>query len=159
MLRIVDRIGSLDMSKLEAVYEQTIIQKRIDPDVFISGLYDFFQTRDAMVCILEDELNYLSALRLEPYRNGCLISWLETQKTLRGNGYATTLVDEVIRWCADRQMLPVYAHVHKSNLASVRVFENAGFLITGKPAVFLDGSVYTSFHTLKYDKNVLSHIG
>ena len=57
----------------------------------------FFKSPKAMYCLWEINGAYVSALRLEQYRDGLLLEALETAPDKRGNGYATELIRAVQR--------------------------------------------------------------
>lgn len=152
MLKIVRNSGELDVSRLKNVYDETIIAQKLEYSEFIEGLYDFLRINDVAIFIRQLENEYVCALRLEPYRQGYLISWLETRKDFRNAGHAKALLRDVLSWCCENGKVPVYTHVLKSNLRSLNVFTGCDFEITGKPAVLLDGSVSSAYHTLIYKK-------
>ena len=111
---------------------------------------DFFKTPKAMYCIWEVEGIYVSALRLEPYRDGLLLEALETMPGKRGRGYASVLVKAVQRLpeLAGRK---IYSHVGKRNEPSLRTHRACGFEITSDRAVYVDGSVNDRCYTLCYE--------
>ena len=52
----------------------------------------FFRTSDAVYAIWEEQGTYVSALRLEPYRDGLLLEAFETAPPSRRQGYAEKLI-------------------------------------------------------------------
>jgi len=98
----------------------------------------FFRTSDARYLIWEENGNYISALRLEPYRDGLLLSALETIPQMRRRGYAERLIRAALELTGDRK---VYSHIHKSNKPSLRAHEKCGFMRIQEHAVYIDGSV------------------
>ena len=97
---------------------------------------DFFRVPGAYYAIWQEAGRYVSALRLEPYRDGLLLEALETAPEQRRKGYAEVLI---------RAALPgqgkVYSHVHKRNIPSLRIHEKCGFRRISEQAVYIDGSV------------------
>ncbi len=105
----------------------------------------FFTTPGAFYCIWEENGKYVSALRLEPYRDGLLLAALETAPEHRRKGYAAKLVMAVLAYVGERK---VYSHVSKKNMASLSVHEKCGFSVMADYAVYADGSVLTGACTL-----------
>ena len=105
----------------------------------------FFRTDGAVYLIWEEKGTYISALRLEPYRDGLLLEALETLPAMRRKGYAVHLVMEALKWVGGRK---VYSHVAKRNTASLRTHEKCGFQKLLDYAVYADGSVNDSCCTL-----------
>ena len=108
----------------------------------------FFTTENARYCIWTEKGRYISALRLEPYRDGLLLEALETEPGERRKGYAAKLIRGV------QEQLPgdkIYSHVSKRNLASLRTHERCGFRIIADNAVYADGSVTNRSYTLCWE--------
>lgn len=103
----------------------------------------FFQTPGAVCCVWQEEGRYLSALRLEPYRDGMLLEALETAPDCRGKGYATTLIREALALRQEK----IYSHISRKNAASIRVHEKCGFRKILDHAVYIDGSVSANADT------------
>lgn len=158
MLKVVTSRKDLDYFALESVYSQSVASRELAIGMyaaqmeFYSALDDFFQVPLATYGIWLDNSQYISAVRAEPYRDGFLFSCLETNPDHRNKGIASILIARMLEWLEASGHLPVYAHVHKTNASSLSVFRKCGFTITDRPAVFLDGSVYTSHYTLIYTK-------
>ena len=109
---------------------------------------DFFKVQNAFYGIWMEDDFWISALRLEPFRDGLLLEALETHPEHRGKGYAKKLVKAVLQDVS----LPVYSHVLKDNLASLAVHRACGFQIHKDCAVYVDGSVSHKAYTLRYLK-------
>lgn len=97
----------------------------------------FFATPGACYYVWEEQGRYVSALRVEPYRDGLLLQALETSPELRGRGYGTTLI-EAVQLCHSGDK--IYSHVGKQNAASLAVHLRCGFMRLSETAVYLDGS-------------------
>ena len=108
----------------------------------------FFSVKGAVYAIWEKEGTYVSALRLEPYKDGLLLEALETKPDKRCKGYARKLVDHVLQWLKDQGSVRVYSHVSKKNLPSRKVHEACGFLRIQDYAVSIDGSVNSGQYTM-----------
>jgi len=73
---------------------------------------------------------YVSALRLEPYRDGLLLEALETAPEQRRKGFAAALIRAV--QCFLEGKTKLYSHVDKRNLSSLKVHEKCGFRIVSE---------------------------
>ncbi len=142
MLKLCSRLRELPLEALLEIYTLTPRQRQDTLDYLRR---DFFRTPGAMVALWEGEGQCLSALRLEPYRDGLLICALGTHSACRNRGHATALLRAV------RQSVPgsLYAHVAKDNIPSLAAHKNAGFQIIQDTARYLDGSVDGKSYTLK----------
>jgi RimJ/RimL family protein N-acetyltransferase len=109
---------------------------------------DFFSVKGAFYCIWTENGVYLSALRMEPYKDGILLCALETKPSARSKGYATALLKAAL----NEVDLPVYSHIRKGNRASVAVHRACGFRLQHEGARFLDGSVSSNSNTYIYTK-------
>ena len=98
----------------------------------------FFRTAGTCYQIWELDGKYVSALRLEPYRDGLLLTALETAPAYRGRGYAAMLVKAALQSAAG---MNVYSHVDKRNIASLRTHTKCGFSQVLDYAHYTDGSV------------------
>jgi len=162
MLLILKSIGKTDITQLYRVYEQTLssLNKRthclgdrqlFSQMEFYEGLQCFYAQKDSFCAIWAPDGRYEAALRIEPYRDGFLISWLETAMEARRKGYATMLLSHTISYLNTLYASPVYSHVEKTNIPSLKVHLNNGFNRVSESAVFLDGSVFNTHCTLVYD--------
>ncbi len=153
MLKLIERMGDLPFRALMDIYAEGNAENGLDrwpeetPDRRIAlaeeGFHQylrevFFKTPGAVYALWEVEGKPVSALRLEPYRDGMLVSALETAPALRKKGYAKALLGEV---SARFQRLDLYSHVGKWNVPSMKVHEKCGFIREQEYAVYLDGSV------------------
>lgn len=164
MLKIAKRLGELSFPQLMEIYvednrengaerypeEPEMRQLALAEADFRQYLAeDFFRQERAFCAIWEENGRYISALRLEPYRDGYLLEALETAPELRGKGYASTLIQAV-------QCLPgvekVYSHVSKRNAPSQATHKKCGFRVVADQAVYIDGSVNSRAVTLCWEK-------
>lgn len=162
MLYIARNLGQLDFSQLMAVYEEGNLENggelysglpqgqallRAEQDFYQYLRHDFFAVNGAYYAIWQENEMYVSALRIEPYKDGVLLEALETHPKHRRKGFAEKLIREVL------PMEPkVYSHVGKRNAASLRVHEKCGFYRISEQAVYIDGSVNDKCCTLCYEK-------
>lgn len=107
----------------------------------------FFRTPGAMYALWEEDGSYVSALRLEPYRDGMLVTALETSPEARRRGYAQRLLAAVLEQAAG----PVYSHVAWENHPSMCLHQKLGFRKIQDTALYLDGSVDHRACTMRAD--------
>ena len=107
----------------------------------------FFRTEGARYFVWEEVGDYVSALRLEPYRDGLLLEALETVPELRRKGYGTKLIQSVLEVTGNQK---IYSHVSKRNIPSLRTHEKCGFVKIMDFAAYADGSVNDKSCTLCY---------
>lgn len=153
MLLVADALRKLDFAALMDVYIEGNLEKAEEgmtlldaEENFRAYLRDvFFQTPGGVYYIWLEGGRYVSALRLEPYRDGWLLEALETAPEQRRKGFAERLLREVLAQHPDRR---IYSHVGKRNRASLRVHEKCGFRRILDHAVYIDGSVNDRAYTL-----------
>lgn len=108
----------------------------------------FFRTPGAVCAVWEDSGKYVSALRLEPYRDGLLLAALETRPDERRKGHAAQLIRSVQQ---ELESVKIYSHVNKRNTASLKTHEKCGFVAVSDHAVYISGSVDYRCCTLLYE--------
>ncbi len=108
----------------------------------------FFKTPGTVYALWVEDGRYISALRLEPYRDGLLLEALETRPDRRRRGYATRLMAKVL---ADKGGQRIYSHILKGNIASVKTHERAGFRKVLDYSVYVDGSVNRACDTYCFE--------
>lgn len=156
MLRIVDSMRRLPFRALMKIYGQTNAQvaRRHYGDVsFDRGLamveasfYEdlqcgFFSIPHARYCLWLEEETPVSALRMEPWRDGVLLTALETAPDRRNKGYASALLRAVQAYAAEQGIYKLYSHIYNRNVASIHLHEKCGFRRISDTAAYLDGSV------------------
>lgn len=146
MLQIVHSLKELKFSQLMEVYIEGNREKAKEGLSLLEAEQDFYQylrevffpTRGACYCLWEEEGRYISALRLEPYRDGWLLEALETRPDCRRRGYGQQLVRSV---AALPEFSKIYSHIHRKNVPSLRLHEACGFEKILDYAVYINGSV------------------
>ena len=124
-------------------------QKQLVEDDFADYLREsFFSQMGAKYAVLSDGNQYCSALRLEPYNDGLLITALETRPDKRCMGYGKKLVLLVLQ----EHDCPIYSHIHKKNLPSLSLHASCGFSKVLDYAQYLDGTVTTHAATYCFRK-------
>ena len=111
----------------------------------------FFRTPGAVYAVWEAGGQYVSALRLEPYRDGLLMEALETTPEQRRRGYAAALIQAVQEELKRQGGAKVYSHVDKRNTPSLKTHETCGFRPIADYAVCVDGSVSRKLYTMCWD--------
>ena len=159
MLLITREISQLSFGKLMNVYEEGNAEKAAlsyrtmdrnaaillaEQDFYAYLAECFFKTDGAFYAVWQEKTEYISALRMEPYRDGLLLEGLETTPAYRRMGYAVKLLKAVL---ADVSA-PVYSHVNKENMPSLRAHEACGFVRIADSAEMIDGTVSEEHCTL-----------
>lgn len=164
MLKIVRSIRELDMDQMSKVYIESIAQKgaqdypQLCADLqflyafqdLYSYLREYFRHPRSAYAIWTLDGCYICALRLEEYRDGYLITALETRPDERNRGYAGELLRCVVEYASNEFCLPLYSHIDTSNFASLAVHKKAGFRLLHHYAAYLDGSVDHKSVTLSF---------
>lgn len=163
MLLVARRLKEISFSGLMNVYRESNEENAADfwPDetpgrrmaLAEQDFYDylsrtFFAVPGAFYALWEEDGQYVSALRMEPYQDGFLLEALETEPDRRRKGYARRLILEVLNTL---DHCKVYSHVNKRNQASLRTHETCGFQKILDHAIYADGSVLTSSVTMKIE--------
>ena len=154
VLRCFCSVGELNIRQLMDVYAPSapdgaytgLRQLKGDQD-FLDDLYAFFRCVDAKLYVWQQGEKYCSALRIEPYLDGYLVSCLGTSPDQRRAGYGSSLLSSAIKMVHK----PVYVHIEKHNRASISLHMKCGFVKILDHAVYVDGSVYQSSCTMRYD--------
>lgn len=169
MLYIANKMGQLSFGKLMEVYldanrengaelapeEREERQIQLAEQDFYHYLHDsFFRQPGSIYCVWVEGEAYVSALRLEPYRDGLLLEALETAPSYRRKGYAVLLVGAVQQMLEQQGSVRIYSHVGKRNEASLKTHFACGFQIMKDHAAYIDGSVNDRAYTLCYEKNI-----
>lgn len=164
MLTIITNMADLRQEELLSVYAQSNrenARQYRNRDINEGILYaeqefldylrdDFFRQKEAYLAIWQEYGTYVSALRLQPWEDGWLISGLETREDQRRHGFAEMLVKAV----QDNQTpdTVLYSHVHRRNRASMTLHRKLGFVTIKDSARYLDGTVDGGADTLMYKK-------
>lgn len=159
MRKLFFRLSDLNFEKLMAVYDEgnrenaRVFYPKMDANAallqaeqdFYAYLKDVFYTQEgAFYAVWEEQGQYISALRMEPFENGLLLAALETKPECRGRGFAKKLIMSVL----EEMGSPVYSHVHKQNAASLKAHHACGFERISEQATYLDGTVMENSCTL-----------
>lgn len=158
MLYLAKSLQQLHFGKLMEVYTESNAEKAEEADLlqaeqdFYQYLRDcFFTTPGAVYAVWQEQGTYVSALRLEPYKDGLLLAALETAPEHRRRGFACKLIRAVLTEFAEKK---IYSHVNKRNLPSLAVHEKCGFQKISDFAAYIDGSVNERAITLCYQSKL-----
>ena len=166
MLKVARSMSELPFDQLMEVYQETNIRSarrhwsENSPEragamaeyIFYDELQcGFFSIPDAMYCLWMVEGQCVSALRLEPWRDGWLLTALETSPAHRNQGYARALVQSVQGYLAQRGPVRLYSHIQSRNTASIHVHEQCGFRKFSDTARLLDGTVTSQMGTYLFE--------
>ena len=157
MLLVAKELSQLDFSGLMEIYIEGNLEKaeeygaggllRAEREFYDYLRDDFFRRPGAFYAVWKTGGKAVSALRLEPHRDGWLLQALETAPDCRGKGYAQALMAAALDYLKDG---PVYSHVSKRNEPSLRTHYACGFEVYLDHAAYLDGSVTRRAYTLRY---------
>ena len=157
MLLIAKRLAELDFPALMDIYIEGNCEKadeygdggllQAEREFYDYLREDFFRQPDAFYAVWVEQGKYVSALRLEPYKDGWLLEALETVPDHRKRGCAKELMGSVLEMMGQSV---IYSHVSKRNEASLRTHYACGFCKHLDHVVYLDGSVSHRGITLQY---------
>lgn len=163
MLKIIRSMHQIEFFQLTQVYEKSLWEDaRSYPDNSSEfevvrkaedRFYDYlmgwlYESKENMLFVWEHDGRYVSAVRLEPYKDGYLISGLETKPSEYNKGFAKQLLREVVSHVRQQGNARIYSHVEKKNAASLAVHRCVGFTVIDDVAVYIDGTVTTNSFTL-----------
>lgn len=165
MLKLAKSMQELPFQQLMAVYQQTNIRTAqqhwsgyatergvlLAEEAFYEDLQcGFFSIPHAVYCLWMVDGECVSALRLEPWKDGWLLTALETAPQRRNQGYARALLAAVQEYLKERGTVRLYSHIHIRNTASIHVHERCGFRKLSDTARLLDGTITTQMRTYFY---------
>ena len=166
MLRLAKNLSQLRFGSLMEIYveanrehgqllwpdEPEMRQLQLSEQDFYRYLSeDFFRTTGAVYAVWEADGRYVSALRLEPYRDGLLMEALETTPEQRRRGYAAALIQAVQEELRRQGSVRICSHVYKHNTPSLKTHEKCGFRPVADYAACVDGSVSRKMYTMCYE--------
>lgn len=165
MLTLATSLCQIRLNELMEVYADSNREKATDwpnlPPLFALELSEqdhrqylrevFFRTPGVILAVWEENGQYVSALRLEPYKDGLLLEGLETAPLHRKKGYAGSLIHAVQENLGRQGPVKLYSHVSKRNTASFKTHEVCGFRQILDYAVYINGSVDYRSVTLLYE--------
>lgn len=134
----------------ESIGNESVPELQAEQD-FYDYTQAFFREYGGTYALWVKDGRYYSALRLEPYNDGLLLSGLETAQEARGKGYATELVRAVLERLSQTDHKRLYSHVRKNNIPSLKIHNCCGFQRILEHAVYVDGSVYHNSCTFCYE--------
>lgn len=162
MVKIILSLNELNFYQLTKVYEESLQrdgeafyshlskeQRRIHAEQdFYFFMKSFLWDRNSVCAVWMVDECYISALRLEPYRDGVLLTGLETIPESRGKGFAKKLMIAASDYLRTQGITHVYSHVGKNNAISLSAHKAVGFELLLDFAAYIDGSVSQQACTL-----------
>ena len=142
MLKVYHCVKDMNINQLHHVYSGNQ-----DIDV-VDYLYEFFRMPGSVCLIWDTDGAYQSALRLEPYSDGYLLTGLETAPDTRRMGYGYELMQAALVYLKNVGSTKVYAHIKKNNVPSLKLHEKCGFSMFSDCATLLDGTVSQLYVTV-----------
>lgn len=112
---------------------------------FCDNVFDYFSEHIGGYAVWQEDTHYVCALRFEPYRDGILISCLQTKEDCRRRGFGQKLILSV----HTHFQKPLYSHVEKKNTASRSLHRKCGFETISDTAALLDGTVTSRYVTMR----------
>lgn len=163
MLQILRRVCEVNYPQLMFIYEESNLgygkkysrssnpweQLRFGEDFLRDDIAAFLKEEGSILALWHAEGRPVSAMRLQPYADGFLLTCLETAREARGKGAAKSLILHTI---CDFEAERIYSHIRKDNVVSLSLHRSIGFGIIKDYAVLLDGTVSHLFYTLCYDR-------
>lgn len=142
MILEYNQLSQMDVAQLTQLY---MLRESRHKNDFLDGLHDvFFRTSGGSYWVLSDGNQYLAALRMEPIRDGFLLSGLQVCSTCRRQGYGLKLVQDVTRRMGHTR---IYSHIRHDNYPSIHLHLKAGFMKCSDTARLLDGTVTSRYGT------------
>ena len=120
MLIIASKMSQLRFSALAALYEADSLQAEQDLYAYLQE--DLFP--QGLCCIWVENGCYVSALRMQPWKDGYLLEGLQTHREHRGRGYAKQLLVAALNATPCHK---IYAHIRRENAPSIAVHTACGF--------------------------------
>lgn len=157
MLKIIQKPKDLSFEQLMQVYSESNRINGLTPEQLLRTeeecyryFCEFLKDKDSFCAVWELDGCYKAVLRFEAYRDGYLITGLETAPEERRKGYAGSLMMDTLEFMKAQGMKPVYSHVEKRNTASYKLHLKCGFQKLYDYAVYLDGTVTRNSDTLYF---------
>lgn len=148
MLKLVSSMSELNITQYLSVYRGSNRNFRAEEQMLSYLRESFFSVRGAVCAMWVVDGQYKSALRFEPYKDGLLLTALETAPEERRKGYAKSLLQAIL----NQYSVPVYSHIAKNNKPSLNLHLACGFEIDTDSAVLLDGTVTHNYCTMVFQK-------
>lgn len=112
---------------------------------------DFFPKEENTYYVLEENGQWVSALRLTKIEDFYYLEALHTPIIHRKKGYASKLMNAVIEHLKQQGSVHIRDNVRKGNIASMATHSKCGFDIEHEEAIdYLDGQTYSNCYGLSY---------
>lgn len=118
---------------------------------FITYLKDeFFLLEDARYYVLEEEGQWVSALRINREQDYYYLEALETHPDHRRRGHAAKLMELVLEQLKQQGSFILRDAVKKTNIPSLKTHEKCGFTVEREEAVYPSGQVQPNNYGMIY---------
>ena len=153
MLKTAKSIAELDYAQLLNVYVEHLFSSGSygSESVFYDDLSDFLAAPEHICCLWAPEGRYKACVRVEPHRDGVLLTCLETAPECRRQGYGLSLVAATLQFLIQKDCRSAYVHVAKKNSPSIALHRKIGFYTISDSARLVDGTVSQNYITMKID--------
>lgn len=162
-LEIYSRLSQISYSELMKVYLDSNkqvgakrfahldeVEQLIEAEQEFFAYIEFFlKEESSLYAVLLDQGHYLCCVRVEKYKDGVLLTGLETAPNERNKGYASELLLRLEDYLSSIGVYAIYSHVSSGNLPSIRVHEKCKYLKISDYAAYIDGSIDPKGFTLK----------
>ena len=105
---------------------------------FYSFIDEFLREPKSFIAVWAEGTCYCAALRMQTYKDGLLLSGLETAPAYRRNGYGMALLRETLDYLSGP--CKIYCHIRRDNTASSRLHTKCGFVKISDSAAYIDGT-------------------
>lgn len=153
MLQIFTSTKNLKFGELCSVYSDDLATIQAEQD-FYGFLMDFLRTPGSLYALWILDDRYVSALRIEPYKDGVLLAGLHTRPEFREKGYAEALMTNTLSHLFEQGVQKIYSHIRNDNISSMKAHHKCGFEKISDCAVYIDGSA--DWRAATYLKNRVS---
>lgn len=155
MLKIISAMNQLDFEQLMCIYQESNQKKDKSnweaEQTAYAYLQELFLDKRGFCAIWDVAGHYVTALRIEKFKDAWLLTALETLPTARKRGYAKLLIREVVQYLKGNGIGKLYSHVEKRNVISLAVHKACGFKEVLQHAELLDGTLTQRYVTLCID--------
>ena len=155
MFQVITSVKQLNFGQLCNVYADELIRAgklnypNLNPNMqlleaeqdFYYFLKSFLRKMNEDCFVWQGDGLYQSALRIEPYKDGVILTGLQTAPESRRNGYAKALLENTLAYLSHAGITQVYSHIRNDNIPSRYLHLTAGFLKISDYAAYIDGSV------------------
>ena len=108
------------------VRAQSFYSNTIEFDNHVNWFKEKLQKDNSLLLINKFDGNNIGLVRFEVENDKCSVGILIDEK-YRGKGFSSLMLINSSKYYFTRFSIPIFAHIKKSNIASIRSFEKAGY--------------------------------